>query len=943
MPRWILVALAILAVALAYAGYRLGQSPARPNVVFILLDTLRADRVGAERNGIPITPFLSSFAQGGTAFSNAISPSSWTKPAMASLFTAVHPETHRVWFSVEKGDTQSTSDVLSENFETLAEYLQGAGYDTWGFQTNANGGAAYGFGQGFDAGRYAEIGFVAAESVTNAALDNLPEMKPPFFLFTQYIDPHAPYTEGRDYEARFGKVPGLTPEDEALLARKDGAFWEFFYDDVNTWLGRQSAPRLPRLSEAGREVLRARYDAEIRAMDDEVARLVRTIEGKHKNTIFVFVSDHGEEFWERGTMGHGHTLYQELVHVPLILRGPGVPAGVVERPVETLGILPTLAKLIGLPARPHWQAGDLLDPAQPARAVHTATKGSFATENVRAEAVIEGDKKLIEDTRPAGAGLFDLRADPAEKQDLRAASTAEAARLAGLIEAHRETTASQAGAAAAPALLSAEAQAQLAALGYLSGEEEQQPAPAPDAAPPAPRNVLLVVVDTLRGDRVAARRNGVAVMPQTRALAERGVWFQAAYTQASWTKPSVVSILTSLYPETHRVQFGIQAKWLDEHDLGHLEGIPAGKETAPLYFKRFGYSTAVVQTNKHLQAQYGFGQGCDQYEEITWAPGEMVTAAALKQLDGLAPPFFLYAHYFDPHASYDPPQPHRDAFGPLPEFTQQERTLLEDPNYHQNYYLDSVLHNVGKRSERKHGEISETGRERVRMLYDGECHYADAATERLIAEVLRRHPDTIVVYTSDHGEEFWEHGSIGHAKTVYEEAVHVPLIFAGAVPGGKVVDTRVQSIDILPTLAALLGLPPNEHWQGRDLSPAFHGAPLAAQPVFSSTRGSLPELGLNRRMVIEGADKLVQDLALNREEYFNLGDDPGEQHDLGPGDTREALQSLLAAHEAAISNHPMAAIAPSIHGLDEDTKAELESLGYLDKTTSAEGEKAPAP
>jgi arylsulfatase A-like enzyme len=156
MPRWALALILIAGVGLLYVGYRVGAPARKPNVVFLVLDTLRHDRLGATRNGVPIAPFLTEFAKGGANFSHAIAPSSWTKPTLASLFTATLP-----------GNTQGALQRADRRHQWRAhqrrprrqpsrrfpEYLcSDAGYDNWGIQTNENGNIDYGFAQGFAKG-----------------------------------------------------------------------------------------------------------------------------------------------------------------------------------------------------------------------------------------------------------------------------------------------------------------------------------------------------------------------------------------------------------------------------------------------------------------------------------------------------------------------------------------------------------------------------------------------------------------------------------------------------------------------------------------------------------------------------------------------------------------------------------------------------------------------
>ncbi|HEO71714.1 MAG TPA: hypothetical protein ENN80_10675, partial [Candidatus Hydrogenedentes bacterium] len=172
-----------------------------------------------------------------------------------------------------------------------------------------------------------------------------------------------------------------------------------------------------------------------------------------------------------------------------------------------------------------------------------------------------------------------------------------------------------------------------------------------------PASVVLVVIDTLRADRIHAERNGIPVMPKLAAFAAETIEFSSALSQESWTKPSMVSIFTALYPSTHRVQFGIQRKMIEGQALV-AEGVPDGLEMMATYFKKAGYHTVGVQTNHQLKGEHGFNQGFDSYRLDRTALAADVTDQAIEQLTHLRAPFFLYAHYLDPHLPYEPPEPY---------------------------------------------------------------------------------------------------------------------------------------------------------------------------------------------------------------------------------------------------------------------------------------------
>lgn len=431
--------IALCLVSLTGCGAIDSESPrtgatSRPNVVLIVMDTLRADRLHATRNGRPVMPFLSRMANEGTWYAHAIAPCSWTKPTMASVLTGLYPQRHGVIYSARMEDPANpTSDRLAEALTTLPELLRDEGYDTWAFQTNANLTAPLGFAQGFAPEDYLFANGARADQVTDAAIEALPQQESPFFLYAHYMDPHAPYTPAQGMEDALGPMPEL-PEYDRKLLDDDEQFMAYYNDQVKTALGLQAQHGIPDLSDAGKEAVRHRYDLECLAMDRAIERLVNAIRTAHPNTLFVFLSDHGEEFWERGGMGHGTTLYQEQVHVPLIVVGPRIPARRIIYTVSLLDLLPKLARRLQLDGAD--LDGAPLGPAAGLRPAFTFSKGPWPALGVDVAGVVDGGHSYLLDRRNDEAGLFSLSADPGETRNMALQWAAIAEKLREQLETH---------------------------------------------------------------------------------------------------------------------------------------------------------------------------------------------------------------------------------------------------------------------------------------------------------------------------------------------------------------------------------------------------------------------------------------------------------------------------------------------------------------------------
>lgn len=445
-------------------------------------------------------------------------------------------------------------------------------------------------------------------------------------------------------------------------------------------------------------------------------------------------------------------------------------------------------------------------------------------------------------------------------------------------------------------------------------------AKAPKEQPPS---VVLVVVDTLRADRLTAERNGVPVMPELRKIAEESVWFTDANAQSTWTKPSMVSLFTSLYTGVHNIRFGIRTHAAQDIQIDVL---PSEFETMANVFKKAGYETHGIQTNHQLLAQFGFGQGFDTYAELTDADAAVVTEKALEILNDASRPVFLYVHYMDPHAPYDPPQEFAQLFGEAPEIPESDLTKVDPKNY-VDYYNDRVNFDIGVSPKRTYADLSDDGRELIRYNYDGECRSVDAAVSALVRQAQAK--DAAVVFTADHGEELWDHGSVGHSKTLFQELVHVPLIFS--IPGHepRTVETPVELIDILPALAQFADLDVRNQWQGRNIL----ANSLELEPVFSATSGADVRHDFKLRSVRLGNKKLIVDGSSTEHPWrlYDLTQDPDENDPCKSQCEKELeeLSPILGKHQKSNSEHPLAGLAGQSTPVPNEILEILDSLGYI--------------
>ena len=405
----------------------------------------------------------------------------------------------------------------------------------------------------------------------------------------------------------------------------------------------------------------------------------------------------------------------------------------------------------------------------------------------------------------------------------------------------------------------------------------------------AQQNVILVVLDACRADAVDASRSGIPLMPNLSAFP--AVRFQRAYATSGWTSPSMMSIFTSTHVDTHQVHVG----------PGFF---PGTMESMGEYFREAGYTTLGVQTNGNLTAELGYARGFDQYIYQPYQPAgraDWVTATALSLIEGISEPYFLYVHYMEPHVPYAPPPAYRALMGyPPPALSPEEQAIAENilP-----YQLDYLGYHLGLQPELTYPQLSSLGEDAVRALYDGEVRYNDEQLAILLAHMADEHPDSIIIITADHGEHFWEHNSLGHTTTVYEPLTHVPLFIRapGLAPAAS--DTLVSTVDILPTLAALLNLPVRNHWEGRDLL----GERAPDGPLYACGKARVP-WHRNLQMIRHGDMKLIRNYTTGETELYDIASDPGELHNLSASrpETLQAMTTLLHVHllENARANGP---------------------------------------
>ena len=415
-------------------------------------------------------------------------------------------------------------------------------------------------------------------------------------------------------------------------------------------------------------------------------------------------------------------------------------------------------------------------------------------------------------------------------------------------------------------------------------------------------NIVVFLVDTLRADHLGLYGHERATSPNLDALSREAITFDDCSAQSSWTAPSVTSLFTGLGPEAHGV---------GDVDSSLVPDI----ETLAERLRSRGYHTAAFVANHVLRARLGYAQGFEDWnggdeKALFGKRPRPVVDRALQWLRSAPEPFFLYVHILDPHDPYEPPELHWRPFRP-----------------------DAY---TGPRDTRVLGRSRNLGREELAFLrsaYEGEIHEADDAFGGLV-EALRSCSfldRSLLAFTADHGEEFDDHGRLGHAHSLYREVLRVPLVIRlpRGARGGERVEIPVQHVDLFSTLLAVSGA--EAAGEGRPLWEAWASGPADPLPLF---HGRLRFSGFDKRSVRDGPMALIvndEPTARSRLELFDLGSDPEERNDLARSRPIVAryLREQMATFAKAQADVNAGLRAGTKVELTPEEKERLRALGYV--------------
>jgi len=455
-------------------------------------------------------------------------------------------------------------------------------------------------------------------------------------------------------------------------------------------------------------------------------------------------------------------------------------------------------------------------------------------------------------------------------------------------------------------------------------------------------NVVLVLIDALRADHLSCLGYRRQTSPFLDKLAKQGALFTNFVSNSSWTRPSVATLFTSLYPSGH-------------HATAIRSRISEKIETLPEIMRKNGYVTGLFTNTDQVGAIFGFGQGVDHYymwlrrsmirftafhrvtmkflpstDKWFWklekvrlgekgAPEDKLLAERFlswrEELGGK--PYFAYLHFMATHTPYNPPPPYHD------KFLGQRSGKTFKPGW---------FHDIGIGFNECDKKLPDDTEKTLVDLYDGEIAFIDDVIKSLVnALYAENSSESMLIITADHGESFYEHCQYEHGHSLYQENLWVPTIiyYPGKVPKGLRISHPASTIDIAPTILSLAGLPPEKKFMGESLEPLLHNENEKFRPfVYSELLGR----GELRSIIDERGYKLIE---LETEEktvreLYDLNSDPGEErnlfHDDDYAEVRKGLEEKLSETRKYASLPQFDEIEVE---LDPGTKERLKALGYL--------------
>ncbi len=420
-------------------------------------------------------------------------------------------------------------------------------------------------------------------------------------------------------------------------------------------------------------------------------------------------------------------------------------------------------------------------------------------------------------------------------------------------------------------------------------------------------DIVLITIDTLRADHLSCYGYERKTTPNIDEIAEKGTVFTNAIAPSSWTAPSMVSLFTSVYPVNHGVTLGFVKEGKIQNQMVFSDKLV----TLAQALKARGYTTFGVASNLHLSEEFGFARGFDHFRCLGFrsAPAVNSTVDAWANEIENSPKFFLWVHYFDPHHPYFAKGPWANQYIPAGERRHIGALTAE-----------SMKHSELRAMVAEKPELLPT----VIGLYDSEINYVDLYVGYLLNR-LNLDTNTVIAITSDHGEEFMEHGHMGHASNLYQEQIRVPLIIKTPESSKKeIFEEHVNLVDLMPTLLHILGGETPEQSLGKSIVARKSVVNGVEQPYTFSELSRMTRL----KAIFTPEWKYIYNYKNHSEQLYHLEVDRFERANLLADNGQEAsrLKAELFEWVKRATKYPVreSSFAPS-----PEQQEKLKSLGYI--------------
>ena len=439
-------------------------------------------------------------------------------------------------------------------------------------------------------------------------------------------------------------------------------------------------------------------------------------------------------------------------------------------------------------------------------------------------------------------------------------------------------------------------------------------------------NIVLITIDALRADHLSCYGYERETSPNIDRIAEKGIVFKNVIAPSSWTAPSMVSLFTSVYPLNHEVVHGFMPR--SRKNIYQQDAFSDKLTTLTEILKSHDYTTFGISSNHNLTRGTGFARGFDYFQYENFIPADRANEIVYSWENAIkkSEKYFLWVHYYDPH------HPYHARFPWIKDYTSEELIYQLDLTNKTWKELWALVPTLKKDPEARACLVA---------LYDSEINYVDLYVGKL-TQKLNLDNNTLIIITSDHGEEFLEHRFIGHGHNLYQESVNIPLVIK--VPSSsekKVIEKHVNLVDIMPTILDALNINPPLQTEGKSLWTKNKLFPQLRNMLLGNERNeqhSFTELGrkFDLKAIVTPEWKYIYDYKNKKEQLYNIKDDSKELSNLArkASKKRDELKSILFKWVSHSKKYPL---KRQTIQLSKEEEERLMAMGYLD--TQIPGQK----